>query len=124
MPWLGALLFPAGAAVLLFACAQAGPGHTLSAALLLLALGLSDDLLAQPLGTCFLGMRQSAQGTAVLLMMHAVERAARLADRLLLLHAGRIVGTWMRAALAMLAAQGQDLLQVLTAAARDAEIAR
>ena len=57
-------------------------------------------------------------------MMHAVERAARLADRLLLLHAGRIVGTWMRAALAMLAAQGQDLLQVLTAAARDAEIAR
>lgn len=44
MPWLGALLFPAGAAVLLFACVQASPEHTLSAALLLLALGLSDDL--------------------------------------------------------------------------------
>ena len=37
---------------------------------------------------------------------------------------GRIVGTWPREALAMLAAQGQDLLQVLAAATRDAEIAR
>jgi hypothetical protein len=37
---------------------------------------------------------------------------------------GRIVGTWPRDALAMLAAQGQGLLHLLTAAARDAEIVR
>ncbi len=37
---------------------------------------------------------------------------------------GRIVGTWPRDVLTMLAAQGQDLLQVLTATARDAEIVR
>ena len=37
---------------------------------------------------------------------------------------GRIVGTWPREALAMLAAQGQGLLHLLTAAARDAEIVR
>ena len=37
---------------------------------------------------------------------------------------GRIVGTWPRDALTMLAAQGQGLLHLLTAAARDAEIVR
>ena len=65
-----------------------------------------------------------ALGAAVLLVTHAAEQAARLADHLLLLHAGRIVGTWPRDVLAMLAAHGQDLLQVLAAAARGAEITR
>ena len=37
---------------------------------------------------------------------------------------GRIVGTWPRDALVMLAAQGQGLLHLLTAAARHAEIVR
>ena len=37
---------------------------------------------------------------------------------------GHIVGTWPREALAMLAAQGQGLLHLLTAAARDAELMR
>ena len=37
---------------------------------------------------------------------------------------GRIVGTWPRAAFVILSAQGQGLLHLLTAAARDAEIVR
>ena len=57
-----------------------------------------------------------AHGAAVLLVTHAVEHAARFADRLLLLQAGRIVGMWRRDELAALAGQGHDLLQVLGAA--------
>lgn len=160
--WLLPVELTGDECVQLFARAQGHPDYTLNAAPLL-ALGLPDDLLAQPLGTYSLGMRQKlglalgmlgsprlivldealsgldaaslcaaekllrahcAQGAAILLVTHAVEHAARFADRLLLLHAGRIVGTWRRDALATLATQGQDLLQVLATAARDAETAR
>jgi ABC-type multidrug transport system ATPase subunit len=57
-----------------------------------------------------------AQGAAVLLVTHALEHAARFADRLLLLHAGRVAGAWRRDELTVLAGQGHDLLQVLGAA--------
>jgi ABC-type multidrug transport system ATPase subunit len=161
--WLLPVELTGNECVQLFARAQGHPDYTLNAAPLLSALGLPDALLAQPLGTYSLGMRQKlglalgmlgsprlimldealsgldaaslsaaegllcarcAQGAAVLLVTHAVEHAARFADRLLLLHGGRIVGSWRRDALAALATQGQDLLQVLATAARDAETAR
>ena len=64
--------------------------------------------MAQPPGTCFPGMRRCVRGAAALLMTHA----------------GCLPGTRPRAALALLAAQARDLLQVLFAAACGAEVAR
>ena len=53
---------------------------------------------------------------ALLFVTHALEHAARFADRLLLLHAGRVAGARQRDELTVLAGQGHDLLQVLGAA--------
>ena len=70
--------------------------------------GLSDELMAQPPGTCFPGVRRCVRGAAALLMTHA----------------GRLPGTGPRDALASLAAQGRNLLLMLLAAVRGAEVAR
>ncbi|WP_276965413.1 ATP-binding cassette domain-containing protein [Metallibacterium scheffleri] len=150
--WLLPLELSGNECVQLFARAQGQSDYALSAAPLLLSLGLDAGLLAQPLGLYSVGTRQKlglalgmlgsprllvldeslsgldavslaaaeallrarcAQGAAVLLVTHALEHAARFADRLLLLHAGRVAGAWRRDELTVLAGQGHDLLQVL-----------
>lgn len=94
-----------------------------------LALGLSGKpqliLLDEALGgldaasliaTEALLRQRCAQGAAVLMVTHAIEYAARVADRLMLLHAGHIAGTWSREDLERQRRQGSDVLAIVAAA--------